>query len=157
MTSSATKRLPRTTLLWCAWSHVNVRTKSLRHLRDASRRPGGAEGVHLLLDVREIDVDQLVQLLEERAGLRFGGGELLAMRRGRRLRRRETVDGGVHAVEQRRERRLVVAAQDRVAVELIVDVVQRRVDAVHLRDQLRIGTGDLVERLADVLHPRGRS
>ena len=34
--------------------------------------------------------------------------------------------------------------------------MQCRVDAVHLRDQLRIGTGDLVERLADVLHPRER-
>jgi hypothetical protein len=40
-----------------------------RQLRNPPRRPRRPERVHLFLHVREIDFDQLLQAVEERAGL----------------------------------------------------------------------------------------
>src|SRR5258708_2413421 len=90
-----------------------LRKNLLRQLRNPSRRPGGAEGVHLLLDASEIDLDQLVQAVEEWSQLRLGAGQLVAVRRRGRGRRGQAIHGRVHAVEQRRRRGLVVPVQDR--------------------------------------------
>src|SRR5258708_38363455 len=96
-----------------------LRTNLLRQLRNPSRRPGGAEGVHLLLDASEIDFDQLVQTVEEWPQLRLGARQLVAVGRRRRGRRGQASHGPVHAGEQRPRRGPVVAAQDPTARELI--------------------------------------
>ena len=81
-----------------------------RQLRDPSRCPWRAALVHLFLDRCEIDFDQLVQAVEERTGLLLRDCERFAMRRRRRGSGRESVDRGVHAIEQRRESGFVGAA-----------------------------------------------
>src|SRR3954468_9284462 len=88
-----------------------------RQLRNPPRRPWGAAFVELFLDGGEIDFDQLVQAVEERTGLLLCDCECFAMRRRRRRGRRQSVHGGVDAIEQRWERRLVAASQNRIAIQ----------------------------------------
>jgi hypothetical protein len=75
--------------------------------------------VHLFLHVCQIDFYQLVQAVEERAGLLLGDGQRLAVGCGRGGGRRRAVHGGV-AVGAAMAGWALGASQDRVAVELVL-------------------------------------